>query len=348
MSLGSGKTLDMRAGRLVLAAAGAAALLLTSCAELTAPATGSLSPGQQQGAEPEKGAAAPVDIAPLAAAHKANSADPVVALAYARALRANGAKAEALAVLDTAGKARPDDRRIALERGLLALELGETGKAETLLRRAHDPKAPDWRLHSALGATLASRGKQQEAQVQFAKALARAPDHPAILNNLALSYALDGKAEEAEKLLRRVQRSTPKDAQDAGKVQQNLALVLGLRGKYEEARTVAQSALPAAKAGANVAYLEKLAADRATVARATASAGQPPAKAAAAPAPAKAAAAPAKAAAAAAPAQPKPAAVTGSEPARKGSPVSKLRRGEEPVAGLPQPRYQLGGPPEAK
>jgi Flp pilus assembly protein TadD len=357
MSLRSLETLDMRAGRLVLAAAGAAALLLTSCAELAGPATGSLSPAQPQPAKPEKGAAAPVDIGPLAAAHKTNPADPVVALAYARALRAGGAKAEALTVLDAAGKAKPDERRIALERGLLALELGETGKAETLLRRAHDPKAPDWRLHSALGAALASRGKQQEAQVQFAKALALAPEHPTILNNLALSYALDGKAEKAEKLLRRVQRSTPRDPQDAGKVAQNLALVLGLRGKYEEARTLAQSTLPAAKAGDNVAYLKKLAEDRTAVARASATTAEPPGKAAAVPG-AKAATAvpaaapPAKAAAASPAAPPAKAATTPAaskataepDPARKTAPVSRLRRGEEPVAGLTPPTYKLGAP----
>ena len=146
---------------------------------------------------------------------------------------------------------------MSLERGLLSLELGDAGKAETLLRSAHDPKAPDWRLHSALGAALASRGKQPEAQAQFAKALALAPDHPSILNNLAMSYVLDGKAGEAEKLLRKA--AVAKANPDGGKVQQNLALVLGLDGKFAESRAVAEKELPAAKATDNVSYLKKLA-----------------------------------------------------------------------------------------
>ena len=125
-----------------------------------------------------------------------------------------------------------------------------------LLRAAHDPKAPDWRLHSALGTALASRGKQAEAQAQFAKALSLAPDHPSILNNLALSYALDGKTGEAEKLLRRA--AAAKAGTDHDRVQQNLALVLGLGGKFAESQTVAEAALPAAKASENVAYLQKL------------------------------------------------------------------------------------------
>ena len=164
-----------------------------ACADpSSAPVTGSLAAAERSPAA-ETGARPPVDVAPLAAAHKANPADAAAALAYARGLRASGAKREALAVLDKAAAGKAADRRLQLERGLLALELGQTAKAEKLLRQAHDANAPDWRLHSALGAALASGGRQQEAQAQFAKALALAPDHPTVLNNLALSYALDGK-----------------------------------------------------------------------------------------------------------------------------------------------------------
>lgn len=197
----------------------------------------------------------------LSAAHKANPADADAALVYAKALRKSGAKGEALTVIEAAAKAKPGDRQLALERGLITLELGEPAKAEKLLRSAHDPKAPDWRLHSALGAALAIRGKQQDAQAQFAKALALAPNHPSILNNLAISYALDGKAGEAEKLLRTA--AAAKANPDSAKMQQNLALVLGLGGKYSKSRTVGNTALPVDKATANAAYLQRLAEARA-------------------------------------------------------------------------------------
>lgn len=255
-------------------------LVVGACSDPMAPFSPSmLAPPQAPG--PQKNAADPIQRSPLAAAHKANPADAGAALAYAKTLRASGARAEALEVLETAAKAKPADRRLALERGLLALELGDASKAETLLRSAHDPKAPDWRLHSGLGAALASRGKQQDAQAQFAKALALAPNNPSILNNLALSYALDGKAGEAEKLLRTAAATKPNP--DKGKVQQNLALVLGLGGKYAEARSVAETALPAEKVTSNVTYLQKLAEARTTITpadtedrRKAASAGLPP------------------------------------------------------------------------
>ena len=169
------------------------------------------------------------------------------ALAHARELRASNAKPEALAVLDRAAAAKPGDRRLQLERGLLALELGDAAKAEKLLRQAHDPKAPDWRLHSALGAALASRGKQQEAQVELAKALALAPDQPSVLNNLALSYALDGKVARSRAAAAQGRSAAPARTPQ---MQENLALVLGLRGSYDEARSAGQAALPPAKADA--------------------------------------------------------------------------------------------------
>jgi len=231
-----------------------AAALLGACAGPSgAPYIGPQTPTEQASATAPKTSGQPGDLA-AAAAHQTNPTDPDAALAHARALRANNAKPEALAVLDRAAAAKPGDRRLQLERGLLALELGDAATAEKLLRQAHDPKAPDWRLHSALGAALATRGKQQEAQVQLAKALALAPDQPSVLNNLALSYALDGKVAEAEQLLRKAQRSAGRTSQ----MQENLALVLGLRGRYEEARSAGQVALPLAKAEQNVAYLREL------------------------------------------------------------------------------------------
>jgi Flp pilus assembly protein TadD len=239
----------------------AASVALASCSQIAAgPETGSAASSAQQ-AKPVVAAAkrpAPADLASLADAHKAKPTDAAAAIAYARALRASAAKKEALAMLDKVAHARPNDRALTRDRGLLALELGDAKKAEQLLGHVLDPKAPDWRVHSALGAALAAAGKQQEAQIQFARALALAPDHPSILNNLALSYALDGKADEAERLLRKADKGTGV----APQVRQNLALVLGLSGKYDDAKRVAAASLPEATASANVGYLKKLADSR--------------------------------------------------------------------------------------
>jgi Flp pilus assembly protein TadD len=180
-------------------------------------------------------------------------AETAALIRKARAIREGGDKTKALAMLDEAPEADKDPALIK-ERGLLTAELGQLDKAQSLLRKAQDAKAPDWRVYSALGATLSAQGKQAEARAEFNKALELAPDHPAILNNLALTYAMEGKHQDAEKTLRKAVAQT-----DAGpQSKQNLAIVLGLEGNMEEARKVSTEALPPEKAAANLAYLAKL------------------------------------------------------------------------------------------
>jgi len=174
-------------------------------------------------------------------------------LAEARKLREGNQKAKALAVLEAASQVDPDNKVLLRERGLIAADLGRIGEAKDLLRSAIDPANPDWRTHSALGSALAAEGKHTEAQGEFARALELAPDHPSVLNNLALSYALDGKPDRAEALLRQA-------AERSGnvKTKQNLALLLGLRGRTDESRQVASSVLPHETAVANASYLSDL------------------------------------------------------------------------------------------
>ena len=107
----------------------AAGLLLGACsAPSNLPSIAPLAPAEQASAAGPRNAGEPVDPAASAAANRANPEDPAAALAHARALRANNDKAEALAVLDRAAAAKPADRRLQLERGLLALELGDAAK----------------------------------------------------------------------------------------------------------------------------------------------------------------------------------------------------------------------------
>lgn len=178
-------------------------------------------------------------------------------LAQARKLRIAGQRVAALRLLDQSARRFPANAAITAQRGLLALEIGQLPQAEKLLREAIEKGAGDWRLRSALGATLAARGQHDQAIRQFRVALKASPENPAILNNLALSHAMAGNLKKAEKILRTVVARKARGRQLA-RANQNLALVLGLRGKHAEARRIAASTLPAATATANVAYLQRL------------------------------------------------------------------------------------------
>jgi Flp pilus assembly protein TadD len=243
------------------------ALMASACADTN---IASDPPVAQPLAEAPVGKAKTRAAAQRTAAEASGAKETQQPIAEARSLRHAGDKAGAQRVLEKAAAEHPTDSALLRERGLLALDMGQVGKAEGLLKKAIDPRTPDWRVHLGLGTALAASGKQQQAQLQLAKALELAPDHPAILNNLALSYALDGKLAEAEKLLRRVAVTEGQPSQ-AGQAKQNLALLLGLSGRIEEAQKISTATLPAEQARANVEYLKSAAAEQTPNASAQAS-----------------------------------------------------------------------------
>lgn len=175
------------------------------------------------------------------------------ALAYAQNLTATGQKREALAVLQQASIVHGQDRRLARDYGRLALDLDQISVAKKVLAVADDPANPDWRVILARGTALAKEGSYREAITFYERARALQPNHPSVLNNLALAHTMAGDAEQGERLLRQAKS----DGGDA-RVRQNLALVLGLQGKYDEATQIASSDLQPADAKANTALLQKM------------------------------------------------------------------------------------------
>lgn len=240
-------------------AATAASLMLGACAQMSGEESAglfaSLAPeaAQQQAAAP----APPAD--PRRATeywgeqYSKNPRDLDAALSYAQNLTALGQKREALAVLQQAAIIHGQDRRLARDYGRLALDLDQISLAKKLLAVADDPANPDWRVILARGTAHAKEGSYREAIGFYERARALQPNHPSVLNNLALAYTMAGDAEQGEALLRQAKA----DGGDA-RVRQNLALVLGLQGKYDEATQIASADLQAADAQANTALLKQM------------------------------------------------------------------------------------------
>ncbi len=189
-----------------------------------------------------------------AAAYAKNPSDPKMALGYAYALKATGEKQGAFRVLKASFQANPSNGEIAANLGRVALELNQPQVAQAALHVASAQGVNDWRTLSAEGTLLAQSGDHAKAEQYFKAALKQKPDATSVINNLALSYALDKKPQEAEKLLK---KAVANGAQDP-RIRQNLALVLGLQGKFSQARQVASANVPPAQARENVAYIENM------------------------------------------------------------------------------------------
>jgi Flp pilus assembly protein TadD len=186
--------------------------------------------------------------------YRLNPADPETAVHYARALRASGLRAQAVAVLERAANEHPKHRGVLGAYGRALADIGRYRQALAVLDRAHAPGRPDWRILSAQGAALDQLGRHEEAQRYYGTALRIAPDEPSVLSNLGLSYALSKDLVRAEATLRQAAAQPRVDP----RVRRNLALVVGLQGRSSEAESIARADLPSGAAAANVAYLRQM------------------------------------------------------------------------------------------
>src|SRR5262245_41713692 len=197
-------------------------------------------------------------LEPLGARYRQNPDDPDAAIAYARELRANDQRAQAVAVLEQASIRNPRSMALLGAYGRALADVGQYQQALATLERAHTPDNPDWRILNVQGAVLDQMGRHAEAQRHYASALKIRPNEASVLSNLGLSYMLTKDLKNAEATLRRAIAQP-----DAGpKVRQNLALVVGLLGRFEEAEKIASADLPESEAAANVAYLRQMLAQK--------------------------------------------------------------------------------------
>lgn len=219
-----------------LALAAAIALAVGGCAGAGGPAGLELAKPETTGSIEKSAAPATAkdSLVALARAHAEKPGDQQAALAYAQGLKSAGKTREAVAVLDglpDAGKGT-----LLVQRGLLALEAGDAGKARRLLEQASPETTKDWRVLSALGVAEASAGQQAKAQGYFKKALALSPNNPVVLNNMGLSLILDSKVAEGEAMLRNASKGTGSEPRIGG----NLALASALGKDGKAASTSAQ------------------------------------------------------------------------------------------------------------
>jgi Flp pilus assembly protein TadD len=185
---------------------------------------------------------------------RANPKDPDTALSYARALRAAGERAQAVAVLEQATIANPKNKVLLAGYGRALADNGNFEQAFDVLSQAHSPEDPDWRILSVQGAVLDQQGKFEEARQYYASALRIAPDEPSVLSNLGLSYMLSKDLGKAEEALRKAHAHAGNDR----RIRMNLAVVLGLEGRMAEAESIARANLPVDEANADVAELKRL------------------------------------------------------------------------------------------
>lgn len=195
-------------------------------------------------------------LADLGDKWQANPRDVNKGLAYANGLESLGQKDEALTVYQKLAEAQPDDAKIAGLYGRKLVAAGKVEQAIPILEAAERNGDRDWRVMSALGTAYDQTGLYQKARDQYALALKADPQNLVVMNNMAMSYALEGNLGQAETELRAAD-ALPR-SKTVPRIRQNLALVVGLQGRFDEATKLAQDDLPPEQVQENMAYLKKM------------------------------------------------------------------------------------------
>ena len=177
-------------------------------------------------------------------------------LAYAGQLKNLGQKDQQLQVLGTLAQYHPNDQKLMTIYGRELIQAGRADQAQAVLGKAIEAGSTDWKAYSAMGSTLDQQGKYAQARDYYQRALKFAPGNAAVLNNLGMSYALEGNLKQAEVVLKDASASPA--GQKEPRLRQNLALVVGLQGRFDEARQIASADLPADQVEENMAYLQKM------------------------------------------------------------------------------------------
>ena len=240
------------AGRyFVILVALASVTLSTGCSKTTSQISG--------GSELNTASTTPVSYEALAALGKRWRADPSdvnKGLAYAEGLESVGQVNEQLSVYKTLSDNNPQNAKLLSLYGRKLVAAGHAEEAVPVLERAAQASGADWRVHSALGSAYDEEGLYQKARAEYQKALAGDPQNLSVLNNLGMSYALEGNLKQAEATLRQAD-ALPRSSAEP-RIRQNLALVVGLQGRFEEASKLASEDLPQEQVAENMAYLRKM------------------------------------------------------------------------------------------
>ncbi len=178
--------------------------------------------------------------------------DVAMGLNLSNALRALARYPEAA---DTASRVlivAPDNIDVLIAEARAQIDGNQGFYAIDPLQHAMTLKPNDWQLYSLLGVAYDQVKRDDDAQGAWATALKLSPNNPAVLTNIAMSKFTDGDLAGAEPLLRTA--VAQKDA--TLQIRQDLALVLGLEGKLDEAERLLRQDLPPDQADANLAWLQ--------------------------------------------------------------------------------------------
>ncbi len=157
-------------------------------------------------------------------------------LGLARNLRYSGDPNSAVQVLMQIGADKSDDVGLLLELGKAKIALAKAKEAIGHLKNALKAGGEDWEVYAVMGIGYDLLQSYDQAWTTYGKALKLSPGNGPVLNNMAISAALNDKLDIAIKIL----EEAPLPVRRTPQVRQNLAFFYGIRGDMKKAGNLAK------------------------------------------------------------------------------------------------------------
>ena len=119
-----------------------------------------------------------------------------------------------------------------------------------------------WRTINALGVSLTLSKRYKDALEYYKLALQLSNNHPSVINNIALAYALAGNSNQAILMLDNEMKADTITDDQRKRIALNLALVYGINGKMHHAEAVSEPYLSKAAIYNNLSYYATLSRDK--------------------------------------------------------------------------------------
>jgi len=162
--------------------------------------------------------------------------DRNILIATARNLRYIGEAKLALEILQSKAKEFGRHPTFLIELGKVQLALNDAQGAIDTMKEALKTGGDNWEAYTAMGIGYDLLESHGEAWAAYLKAMKISANNPAILNNMAISAALNGNLKLAISTL----ENAPSSARRSQQIRQNLALFYGLKGDLKKAEMLAK------------------------------------------------------------------------------------------------------------
>ncbi len=184
---------------------------------------------------------------------------PRLLLGYAENTRKAGIEDLGIGTYDVILGLEPENIDALEGKGLALMAKGEFEEAGDTFATVIKQDKTRWRTLNALAILFVTREQYEDAMAYYTEALVHSKNNVSVLNNVGLTYAIEGRAEDAIDTLLKAVELTPSNHAQREHIEMNLALVYATSGDLKAAKRIASRYLSGPRLNNNLGFYAHLA-----------------------------------------------------------------------------------------